>query len=51
MKVKVNNKIYNVIRKIYDGYYDCYLYYIVERDEPLSGYMIEEEIYDENDDI
>lgn len=35
MKIKVHNKIYEVIRKTYDTYYECYFYYVGERDEPF----------------
>lgn len=35
MKIKVNGKKYNVIRDVYDPYYECYLYYTEEDDVPF----------------
>lgn len=35
MRIKVNDKEYEVIRKVYNPYYECYYYYIKEYDEPF----------------
>ena len=36
MKIKIDkNHIYECIRKVYDPYYECYLYYTREFDEPF----------------
>ena len=34
-KIKVNGVEYNLIRKVYDPYNECYFYYTKEFDEPF----------------
>ena len=34
-KIKVNGKIYSLIRKTYDAYNECHWYYTTECDEPF----------------
>ena len=35
LKIKVNGQEYNLIRKVYDPYNECYFYYTKEADEPF----------------
>ena len=35
MKVLIGDEAYDVIREVYDPFYDCYLYYVAEFDEPF----------------
>ena len=41
MKIKVNNKEYEVIQKVYDPYYKCVYYYVKEYDEPFIDEDVE----------
>jgi len=34
-KIKINGKEFNLIRKVYDAYNECYFYYTEEADEPF----------------
>lgn len=47
IKIKVNNRIYDLIRKTYDSYNDCHFYYTAEADEPFCDLCDEiEEIHE-----
>ena len=47
-KIKVNGKIYNLIRKTYDSYNECHFYYTSEVDEPFCDLCDDiEEIYEQ----
>ncbi len=41
MKIRVNDKEYEVIRRVYDPYYECYFYYVREYDEPICDLDVE----------
>ena len=46
-KIRVNNKEYTLIRKVYDEYNECFFYYAKESDEPFCDLCDDiEEFYD-----